>query len=133
MLAVCRCSNADQLGPVPQIEIKSPDLMSHVFYRQPEQDYPVAVRGEGIEIIDRDGKRYLDASGGAAVSCLGHSHPRVIEAIQAQVGRLAYRAQQLLHERAGGSARRSPDRSARPPGSTRYSSSAAAPRRSRRR
>ena len=56
--------------------------MSHVFYRQPGRDYPIAVRGEGIEIIDRDGKRYLDASGGAAVSCLGHSHPRVIAAIQ---------------------------------------------------
>ena len=64
--------------------------MSHVFYRQPRQGYPVAVRGEGIEIIDRDGKRYLDASGGAAVSCLGHDHPRVIEAIQAQVAKLAY-------------------------------------------
>jgi hypothetical protein len=64
--------------------------MSHVFYRQPKQGYPIAVRGEGIEIIDRDGNRYLDASGGAAVSCLGHSHPRVIEAIQAQVARLAY-------------------------------------------
>jgi adenosylmethionine-8-amino-7-oxononanoate aminotransferase len=64
--------------------------MSHVFYRQPRQDYPIAVRGEGIEIIDRDGRRYLDASGGAAVSCLGHSHPRVIAAIQAQAARLAY-------------------------------------------
>jgi adenosylmethionine-8-amino-7-oxononanoate aminotransferase len=64
--------------------------MSHVFYRQPKHDYPSAVRGEGIEIVDRDGKRYLDASGGAAVSCLGHDHPRVIEAIQAQVARLAY-------------------------------------------
>jgi adenosylmethionine-8-amino-7-oxononanoate aminotransferase len=64
--------------------------MSHVFYRQPRQDYPIAVRGEGIEIVDRDGRRYLDASGGAAVSCLGHDHPRVIEAIQAQVARLAY-------------------------------------------
>jgi adenosylmethionine-8-amino-7-oxononanoate aminotransferase len=64
--------------------------MSHVFYRQPKQGYPIAVRGEGIEIVDRDGKRYLDASGGAAVSCLGHDHPRVIEAIQAQVARLAY-------------------------------------------
>ena len=64
--------------------------MSHVFYRQPKQDYPVAVSGEGIEIVDRAGKRYLDASGGAAVSCLGHNHPRVIEAIQAQVARLAY-------------------------------------------
>jgi adenosylmethionine-8-amino-7-oxononanoate aminotransferase len=64
--------------------------MSHVFYRQPKHDYPIAVSGEGIEIVDRDGKRYLDASGGAAVSCLGHDHPRVIEAIQAQVARLAY-------------------------------------------
>ena len=64
--------------------------MSHVFHRQPKQAYPIAVRGEGIEIIDRDGKRYLDASGGAAVSCLGHSHPRVIAAIQAQAARLAY-------------------------------------------
>jgi hypothetical protein len=64
--------------------------MSHVFYRQPKHHYPIAVRGEGIEIVDRDGNRYLDASGGAAVSCLGHDHPRVIEAIQAQVARLAY-------------------------------------------
>jgi adenosylmethionine-8-amino-7-oxononanoate aminotransferase len=64
--------------------------MSHVFYRQPKHDYPIAVRGEGTLIIDRDGNRYLDASGGAAVSCLGHDHPRVIEAIRAQVARLAY-------------------------------------------
>src|SRR5690606_26163539 len=69
---------------------EKPALMSHVFYRQPRQEYPIAVRGEGIEIIDRDGKRYVDASGGAAVSCLGHSHPRVIEAIRAQVAKLAY-------------------------------------------
>ena len=64
--------------------------MSHVFYRQPKHAYPVAVRGEGIELIDRDGKRYLDASGGAAVSCLGHDHPRVIAAIATQVETLAY-------------------------------------------
>lgn len=55
--------------------------MSHVFSRQPRHDDPVAVAGEGIAIIDRTGRRYLDASGGAAVSCLGRSHPRVIEAI----------------------------------------------------
>src|SRR5918999_4421287 len=64
--------------------------MSHVFYRQPKHDYPIAVRGEGTLIIARDGNRYLDASGGAAVSCRGHDHPRVIEAIQAQVAKLAY-------------------------------------------
>src|SRR5919106_2550693 len=64
--------------------------MSHVLYRRFDQDYPVAVRGAGIEIIDQDGRRYIDASGGAAVSCLGHSHPRVIEAVRRQVGELAF-------------------------------------------
>jgi adenosylmethionine-8-amino-7-oxononanoate aminotransferase len=64
--------------------------MSHVFHRQPRQDYPIAVEGDGVEIIDRAGRRYIDASGGAAVSCLGHSHPRVIAAIKAQLDRLAY-------------------------------------------
>ncbi len=64
--------------------------MSHVFHRQPKHGYPVAVAGDGIAIVDQTGRRYLDASGGAAVSCLGHSHPRVIAAIKAQLDRLAY-------------------------------------------
>jgi adenosylmethionine-8-amino-7-oxononanoate aminotransferase len=63
--------------------------MSHVLYRRFE-DYPVAVRGAGIEIIDREGRRYIDASGGAAVSCLGHGHPRVIEAVRRQVAELDF-------------------------------------------
>jgi adenosylmethionine-8-amino-7-oxononanoate aminotransferase len=64
--------------------------MSHVFYRQLGHDYPVAVQGDRIEIVDRDGRRYIDASGGAAVSCLGHSHPRVVAAIEAQLEKLPY-------------------------------------------
>jgi adenosylmethionine-8-amino-7-oxononanoate aminotransferase len=64
--------------------------MSHVFHRRFDHDYPVAARAAGIEIIDRDGKRYIDASGGAAVSCLGHGHERVIEAVRRQVRELAY-------------------------------------------
>ncbi|MDX1609680.1 MAG: aspartate aminotransferase family protein [Halofilum sp. (in: g-proteobacteria)] len=64
--------------------------MSHVFHRDPRAELPVAVRGDGPYIVDADGHRYLDASGGAAVSCLGHSHPAVIEAIRDQVSRLAY-------------------------------------------
>ena len=48
------------------------------------------MKGDGAHLIDDTGKRYLDASGGAAVSCLGHSHPAVIEAIQMQVGQLPY-------------------------------------------
>ncbi|RZT43189.1 aspartate aminotransferase family protein [Cupriavidus agavae] len=64
--------------------------MTHVFHRNPKQALPVAVGGRGIELFDSEGRRYLDASGGAAVSCLGHGHPRVIEAIKAQVDTLAY-------------------------------------------
>lgn len=64
--------------------------MTHVFHRNPRAKLPVAVAGEGMELIDQDGKRYIDASGGAAVSCLGHGHPRVVEAIRKQVSELAY-------------------------------------------
>jgi adenosylmethionine-8-amino-7-oxononanoate aminotransferase len=64
--------------------------MSHVFPRHMKASLPTAVAGEGCYIIDSDGKRYLDGSGGAAVSCLGHSHPAVIEAIKSQVDQLAF-------------------------------------------
>jgi adenosylmethionine-8-amino-7-oxononanoate aminotransferase len=64
--------------------------MTHVFHRDPRIAYPAAVRGEGCYLYDRDGKRYLDASGGAAVSCLGHSDRAVVEAIQRQLGKLAF-------------------------------------------
>src|SRR5690349_283695 len=64
--------------------------MTTVFHRAPRAKLPVAVRGEGIEIVDSTGTRYIAACGGAAVSCLGHSHPRVIDAIQRQVQQLPY-------------------------------------------
>jgi adenosylmethionine-8-amino-7-oxononanoate aminotransferase len=64
--------------------------VSNVFHRDPQQAYRVAVRGEGVYLYDRDGKRYLDASGGAAVSCLGHSDRAVTDAIKAQLERLPY-------------------------------------------
>ncbi|SIT46721.1 Adenosylmethionine-8-amino-7-oxononanoate aminotransferase [Paraburkholderia piptadeniae] len=64
--------------------------MTTVFHRMPKQTLPVAVKGEGIEIIDSTGKRYIDASGGAAVSCLGHSNQRVIDAIKRQAQALPY-------------------------------------------
>lgn len=53
-------------------------------------DPPLAVGGEGCFLFDAAGRRYLDASGGAAVSCLGHGHRAVIEAIQRQAAKLAY-------------------------------------------
>ena len=64
--------------------------MTHVFYRDIRVNPPVAVRGEGVHIIDEAGKRYIDASGGAAVSILGHSDPDVRRAIVEQVESLAY-------------------------------------------
>jgi adenosylmethionine-8-amino-7-oxononanoate aminotransferase len=64
--------------------------MTHVFHRSPRQTLDFAVRGQGIELFDQNGKAYIDASGGAAVSCLGHGHPVVIQAIKDQLDQLAY-------------------------------------------
>jgi len=64
--------------------------MTHVFHRNPKHLYPVAVAGDGPYLIDANGKRYLDGSGGAAVSCLGHSDPDVRAAIRTQAERLAF-------------------------------------------
>jgi hypothetical protein len=64
--------------------------MSYVFHRNPGHDYPTAVAGDGPYLIDASGKRYLDGSCGAAVSCLGHSDREVREAIKQQLDRLAF-------------------------------------------
>ncbi len=64
--------------------------MTHVIHREPLAPLPIAIRGDGIYIFDQSGKRYLDACGGAAVSCLGHGHPKIIDTIKRQVETLAY-------------------------------------------
>ena len=64
--------------------------MSHLVHRSLRQDPPVAVRGEGIHLYDRDGHQVIDGSGGAAVACLGHGNRRVIAAIKAQLDQLSY-------------------------------------------
>lgn len=64
--------------------------MSWVLHRQPNVKLPLAMRGDGVYLHDRDGKQYLDASGGAAVSCLGYNHPQVLAAMRAQIERLCY-------------------------------------------
>ncbi|MBZ9961412.1 MULTISPECIES: aspartate aminotransferase family protein [unclassified Mesorhizobium] len=64
--------------------------MTHILHRQIHHDYPVAVGGDGVTVIDSKGRRYIDASGGAAVSCLGHQHPAVLAAMHAELDRLAY-------------------------------------------
>jgi adenosylmethionine-8-amino-7-oxononanoate aminotransferase len=64
--------------------------MTHILHRAANAVMPVAAGGKGIELFDRNGKTYIDASGGAAVSCLGHGHPDVLAALHKQLDTLAY-------------------------------------------
>ena len=64
--------------------------MSHIFGRSTKGTMPSAVAGDGCYLIDASGKRYLDGSGGAAVSCLGHSNARVRAALHSQLDTLAF-------------------------------------------
>ena len=64
--------------------------MTRIVQRNPAINLPVAVRGEGVYLYDSNGREYIDASGGAAVSCLGHGHPDVLQAMRAQLEKLAY-------------------------------------------
>jgi len=63
---------------------------TRIFHRLIQGQLPIAAGGDGVYIIDKEGNRYLDACGGAAVSCLGHSHARVIDAIKQQLDRVAF-------------------------------------------
>ncbi len=65
-------------------------MSTHIIHRSLRSTPPVAVGGEGAWLIDAAGQRYLDASGGAAVSCLGHGHPDVTAALHRQIDQLAY-------------------------------------------
>ncbi|MDA9475920.1 hypothetical protein XI03_15710 [Bradyrhizobium sp. CCBAU 65884] len=63
---------------------------SRVLHRSLRETPPKAIGGEGVYLFAEDGRRLIDASGGAAVSCLGHQHPRVIAAMAKQASTLAY-------------------------------------------
>ncbi|PTW59044.1 hypothetical protein C8N35_10879 [Breoghania corrubedonensis] len=65
-------------------------MTGHIFGRSTRLMPPAAAKGEGCYIIDKSGKRYLDGSGGAAVSCLGHSDADVAAAIRAQLDDIAF-------------------------------------------
>jgi adenosylmethionine-8-amino-7-oxononanoate aminotransferase len=64
--------------------------MTRILHRAANAVMPVAVGGKGIELFDKNGKTYIDASGGAAVSCLGHGHPDILAALHSQLDTLAY-------------------------------------------
>lgn len=63
------------------------DPRQHIMpvYRPPEEAFE---RGDGVRLITEEGKSYLDFVAGIAVSALGHSHPAMVEALQAQAGKL---------------------------------------------
>ncbi|MDH4132240.1 MAG: aminotransferase class III-fold pyridoxal phosphate-dependent enzyme, partial [Gemmatimonadota bacterium] len=63
---------------------------SHVFYRKLTRRFPLIARGEGCWLIDNEGRRYLDGSGGAFVANLGHGVAEIGQAMAAQAARIAY-------------------------------------------
>lgn len=64
--------------------------MTSILHRQIHKSYPTAVGGDGVMLVDQEGREFIDASCGAAVSCLGHQHPDVLAAMHAQVDQLVY-------------------------------------------
>ena len=64
--------------------------MDHILHRSIEDRLPIASGGDGPYIIDSQGRRYLDASGGAAVSCLGHNDAAVKAAMHAQIDAIPF-------------------------------------------
>ena len=64
--------------------------MTHMIYRDTRKPLPMIAGGKGVYLFDRDGKRYLDGSGGAAVSCLGHGDEVVNAAIRAQLDEVEF-------------------------------------------
>ncbi len=64
--------------------------MTAILHRTIGAELPRAVSGKGITITDSQGRIYIDGSGGAAVSCLGHNHAEVLEAMQTQMNALSY-------------------------------------------
>ncbi|MEM7729154.1 MAG: aspartate aminotransferase family protein [Pseudomonadota bacterium] len=63
---------------------------SRVLHRDFRRTPPIADYGRGVRIFDLNGRSYIDASGGAAVSCLGHSNERILAAMEVQSRKLAY-------------------------------------------
>ncbi|MBI94601.1 MAG: aspartate aminotransferase family protein [Gemmatimonadaceae bacterium] len=64
--------------------------MTAVLHRNLKVTPPLVVRSSGAYLIDSEGRKYIDACGGAAVSCLGHNNRRIVDAISKQLDKVAY-------------------------------------------
>ena len=65
-------------------------MSSKIFYRDLNKEYPIAVRGSGIYIYDRDGREYLDGSSGALVVNVGHGNKEIIDAVYEQMNKISF-------------------------------------------
>lgn len=65
-------------------------MPSAVSHHHLKQSYPTTVFGDGVYLIDSIGKRYIDACGGAAVSCLGYSYEPLKTVMKAQIDQLPF-------------------------------------------
>jgi len=70
--------------------VNKPTLGSAVFQRRLDYNYPRIVGGEGIYLYDREGKRYIDAAGGAAVACLGYGNREIVRRVSEAIARYGY-------------------------------------------
>ncbi|UTA80707.1 aspartate aminotransferase family protein [Halomonas sp. XH26] len=64
--------------------------MTRILHRSIGPTLPHAASAQGVYITDTTGRQYLDASGGAAVTSVGHAHPEVLAAMRAQIDNLCY-------------------------------------------
>jgi adenosylmethionine-8-amino-7-oxononanoate aminotransferase len=64
--------------------------MTTILHRSLRGTLPLAVSARGLRFTDQAGREYIDACGGAAVSCVGHGNPEVLAAMHAQIDRVAY-------------------------------------------
>jgi len=70
--------------PNQEIQQRGSNVLVANYARQPLS----IVRGEGCHLFDADGRRYLDLMGGIATVALGHAHPRIVAALEAQAHKL---------------------------------------------
>lgn len=60
---------------------------------------PISIdRGEGSHVFTRDGERYLDFFGGVLTTMIGHAHPKVVAAVQAQAAKVMHTSTLYLSE-----------------------------------